>query len=376
MIIYLITILFSFFNYITLNDNTFNITFLSEYDIAQNYNSYIKEGTYISLIMKVEESYDLNNLCIKLKIFQNSSLTIDIYVYGYSDYPKSIKEPIFQKNIDNYCQKFGEKEYTIYRYIVPDFKKDNLKYIKFYLKLNSREEFFSFLVYPFKIFNILNSNEYQINLQYSNGIIPAFSNFFLKAKNENIGNVYIKFIVLHNTNINFNIRAGDFRSYLTDEKAKAQNNFGLNITLLEKSYFKEYDNYIYHVLLLSEIKKYVLFSVELTNPLNYLSVILYNETSNEEGNKKEKSESSDKSSNEKSLPEESAYKGSSISPAIIAIIILLSCIILIGIIYFFIRKYFLRKNSINLEYAPGKNIEPKDLEYIQPNIGLYEKNKD
>ena len=85
MIIYLLTILFSFFNYITLNDNTFNITFLSEYDIAQNYNSYIKEGTYISLIMKVEESYDLNNLCIKLKIFQNSSLTIDIYVYGYSD---------------------------------------------------------------------------------------------------------------------------------------------------------------------------------------------------------------------------------------------------------------------------------------------------
>ena len=49
---------------------------------------------------------------------------------------------------------------------------------------------------------------------------------------------------------------------------------------------------------------------------------------------------------------------------------------MIGIIYFFIRKYFLRKNSINLEDAPGKNIEPKDLEYIQPNIGLYEKNKD
>ena len=361
MIVYffLITILFYFFHYTNLDEYIYDIPYLKEFNVMQYAGSIIHEGSFIILLLKVEDSYDISNLFVRFKVAhvdKNSGSFNSVKRYGYSNYPNTFNPE--ENNLpstghyeyDYYGTSIKTNDYKTMQYNIGNFDKEKLKYIGIFISIRGRTTYLSVFVFPFKIFDLNYSNEIQINSYYSNGMIPANITFYIRANIENINSSYIAFKTLHGSEINLEIKRNEYFDFPGNISIQRLEYFSTKVSFFKKTYNNKYDYYIYHFSK-NINSKYIVFYIQLFNPLNYLSSIIY--------------------MNEDKL---NKYINNSLSPILIAFIIILLFVIIGVISLFILKKYgFLRKYSLFSNLSKLIELKPKD---IPAEEGLMEKEKD
>ena len=238
MLIYFIFILNFFFEVVGMN-NEHDISYFNEYDITKNtYNNIITAGTYLTLIMKIEKNYDLNQLTVRFKSKGELDPGLHMYLCSYHpDYfTKSNCEFIDYTDIS---LRLENGDYNIFQYYFEDRAYKNVEYLAFFAFSNSDTTFLSIFVFPLKIFNLTDSNELNINSYYQNNIIPKNASFYIRIK-QNLAEANIQFKVPYNSNNNFNFKVQGCRRILSDKEIKKNIFYELNANLL-----KEYKNEAY-----------------------------------------------------------------------------------------------------------------------------------
>ena len=360
MFFYLMFIFILDFSYEKVGQNgEHDIIYFNEYDITKNtYNNKVTAGSRLTLIMKYEEDYDLEQLTIRFKFSNSVTPSLNIYLCNfYPDYfTKSDCDPY---NYPSSHIELNNDDYKIYQYYIENTQaitgKSDLKYIVFSTEVNSEQKFFSIFVFPLKIFNLTDSNELNIHPYYSNSSIPKSTCFFIRV-NQNLTEANMKFTILHNSNFTLDLKLGGVRRILTDEEIKKKYNYELNAVYLKTENNGIYDNYFFNIESTSE-KPYIVFLVELYDSLDYLSVSIIKDKSKES----DIPEHSDIPINTDTPENSEKSKDSgddSNSPVLIIIISILSCVILIGIGYYLYKRYK-KKSEIEQNFiTPKNNIGP------------------
>ena len=145
MLIYFIFILNFFFEVVGMN-NEHDIIYFNEYDITKNtYNNIITTGTYLTLIMKIEKNYDLNQLTVRFKSKGELDPGLHMYLCSYHpDYfTKSNCEFIDYTDIS---LRLENGNYNIFQYYFEDRTYKNVEYLAFFAFSNSDMTFLCIFV--------------------------------------------------------------------------------------------------------------------------------------------------------------------------------------------------------------------------------------
>jgi len=345
MLSYFISILILNFSFEDVGkNNEHDIIYFNEYDITKNtYKNIVKAGSILTLIMKIEKNYDLNQLTVRFK----SKGIINYYLYMNlcSFHPDYFTTSDCEDYVNSYYRlNLKDGNYNIFQYYFKDRTYKKAKYLSFGIYSNSDTTFLSIFVFPLKIFNLTDSNELNINSYYPNSTIPKNTCFYIRVQ-KNLTEANIQFKVPYNYNISFNLKVNGFRRIQSDEEIKKNKDFQLSTNLLKKGNNGAYDNYIYEIKSTSE-QPYILIFTELLNTLDYLSISIYKQESNEK-----------KESDKQELPENSKVPDNDSNSFILIIIIaILSFIILIGIGNYIFKKF--RKKS---HFTTLKNVVPEPI---------------
>ena len=324
-----------------------DIIYFKEYDITKNtYNNKISAGKILTLIMKIEENYDLDQLTLRHKT--EGLIDNEINLYLCSFYPDYFTYTDCEKSYGTYKRiNLNNGDLNIYQYYYKDIKYENAKYLAFHVYANSETSFWSVFAFPLKIFNLTDSNELSINSYYPNRTIPENSCFYIRVL-QNITEAKIQFKVPHNSNITFNLKVDGIRRILNDDQIKAKENYQLKADLLKIYNYGTFDNYIYNIKSTSE-KPYILVFAELLNTLDYLSISIFNHNADEH---EQTDDNQDSETQKSDIPENSKDPDDdddSNFPVLIIIIIILSCVILIFVGYYLFKKFKKKYQSNEIE---------------------------
>ena len=321
-----------------------DIVYLNEYDITKNtYNNIVTAGTYLTLIMKIEKNYDLNQLTVRLK--SKGIIINHLPMYLCSFHPDYFTKSDCENFVQSYYKiNLKDGGYNIYQYYFKDRPYKNVEYLAFYPFSNSDTTLMSIFVFPLKIFNLTDLNELNINSYYPNSTIPNNTCFYIRVQ-KNLTEAKIQFKVPHNSNVNFSFKVNGFRRILSDKEIKENKDYKLSTNLLKKDINGAYDNYIYEVKNTSE-HPYILIFTELLNTLDYLSISIYKQESDKE-----------KESDKQELPENSKFLDNDLNSFIlIIIIVILSCIILFSVGNYIFKRFRKKSHFKNL-----KNVGPEPI---------------
>ena len=271
---------------------------------------------------------------------------------------------------------------------------DNVKYVAFYISAYSDTSFWTIFAFPLKIFNLTDSNELNINSYYQNNTIPKNTCFYIRVIPSLI-EAKIQFKVPHNSENNFNLKVDRVCEIQSDEKIKKRNYYNIKPNLFKVELNETYDNYIYDMKT-SSLNPYILIYAEILNTMDYLSISIYKQESDEqkesekekekeseEQKESEKQKESDKQkesekqkesdeqeSQKKEQPDNSkALDNDSNSPVLIIIIVILSCIILIGVAYYLFKRFKKKSKSNKIE----KNYKTPENDTPEPILTLLDK---
>ena len=342
MLIYFIFIFISILNFSYEKEGKngeHDIVYLNEYDITKNtYNNIVTAGTYLTLIMKIEKNYDLNQLTVRLK--SKGIIINHLPMYLCSFHPDYFTKSDCENFVQSYYKiNLKDGGYNIYQYYFKDRPYKNVEYLAFYPYSNSDTTLMTIFAFPLKIFNLTDSNELNINSYYPNSTIPKSTYFYIRIK-QNLTEANIQFKVPHNSNNNFNLKVHGFRRIQSDEEIKKNTYYDLNVNLLKQYSNGAYINYVYNIKSTTE-RPYILIFAEMLNTLDSLSISIYKQESAEQN------DSDEKDSSKMNLPENSKDSDNdSNSSVLIIIIVILSCIILIIFGYYLFKK-FKKKSQTN-----------------------------
>ena len=118
-----------------------DIIYFKEYDITKNSNNNeIKAGSRFTLIMKIEENYDLAQLTLRHKTKGIIDYGINIYLCSF--YPNYFTVSNCESYYGSYKRvKLNNDDYNIFQYYYKDNTYENVKYLAFSVYANSDSSF-------------------------------------------------------------------------------------------------------------------------------------------------------------------------------------------------------------------------------------------